>query len=433
MPFGLTIKDPAFLGGGEGNLRCAITTLLADNAAVEVGAREYIRLQSDSASVGTRTFTLTAGNKCGQLLLLEWVGSNVGNLVNGAALSGSSGNVRLSADWEPAEYDTLLLTYNGLDWVEAGREGGAATTEGDVGYGLIFTWDSSTSTPAMASDMAYESIRANNADEAAVTELYVRTYAKPILDDIGGCRLKLEGSIRDEKVFYTIDSVTVYGSNPSTWWLKFGVSYSYHTTGGDYVFDYFTANPNTVSFSLMGTTQDDFASWFLGAQHGWYALQTFVNGIQLAPNNVTLTADNTEIEVQYTNYIYLDSDNATASNRTFTLKNTYGGEGTFLILHFHGANACELLDGSGSGQTVKLRSDWTPVADDILVVMFDGTDFVEVCRSPVNTGGVTGLANPTAEVDVTAVNGVATTAMRSDAAPALRPSADLLYQQENFI
>ena len=131
MPFGLTIKDPAFLGGGEGNSRCAITHLLADNAAVEVGAREYIRLQSDSASAGTRTFTLTAGNKCGQLILLEWVGANAGNLVNGSALTGSSGIVRLTADWDPVAYDTLLLAYNGLDLIEVGRNsGGGAPPSG---------------------------------------------------------------------------------------------------------------------------------------------------------------------------------------------------------------------------------------------------------------------------------------------------------------
>lgn len=62
-----------------------------------------------------------------------------------------------------------------------------------------------------------------------------------------------------------------------------------------------------------------------------------------------------------------------------------------------------------------VRALWSGTCDVTTFLRGDGT-----CSTPA--GGVTGLANPTASVGLTAVNGVATTAMRSDAAPALDQS-----------
>lgn len=56
------------------------------------------------------------------------------------------------------------------------------------------------------------------------------------------------------------------------------------------------------------------------------------------------------------------------------------------------------------------------VANGIYALQHDGTNF-QIIGGPV--GGFSGFANPTGTVGLTAVNGTATTAMRSDAAPAL--------------
>jgi hypothetical protein len=98
-----------------------ITTfpLTATALAVSTLNKGHIQLSSDSAVAADRIFALSAG-QTGQRLTLEWTGANAGKLVKGSA-NGDSGNVRLSADWVPGQYDTLTLVFNGTDWIETSR------------------------------------------------------------------------------------------------------------------------------------------------------------------------------------------------------------------------------------------------------------------------------------------------------------------------
>lgn len=95
-------------------------TLTADNQSVSTAARSYIRLQSDNGTAGNRTFVLTQGSYTGQLVDIEWVGTNAGEVVDDSAQTGA-GNHRLSATWTPTQYDVLSLRFNGTDWVERSR------------------------------------------------------------------------------------------------------------------------------------------------------------------------------------------------------------------------------------------------------------------------------------------------------------------------
>lgn len=96
------------------------TALTADNQSVTVTNRNYIRLSSDSAVAGDRTFVISSGVQDGQLLDLEWTGTNAGELVDDFAATGG-GNGRLSATWTPTQYDVLSLRWNGTDWIERSR------------------------------------------------------------------------------------------------------------------------------------------------------------------------------------------------------------------------------------------------------------------------------------------------------------------------
>lgn len=98
-----------------------VVTLAADNQVVNVTTTSYVQLASDSAVAGDRTFLLTGTNvTSGAHAILEWTGTNAGELVDDAANSGA-GNVRLSATWTPTQYDTLSLIFNGTDWIETAR------------------------------------------------------------------------------------------------------------------------------------------------------------------------------------------------------------------------------------------------------------------------------------------------------------------------
>lgn len=96
--------------------------LTADNQSISCTNRSYIKLSSDNGTAGNRTFVLTGtvAAMSGQVITLEWTGTNAGELADDGALTGG-GNVRLSAVWTPTQYDTLSLRFNGTDLVEESR------------------------------------------------------------------------------------------------------------------------------------------------------------------------------------------------------------------------------------------------------------------------------------------------------------------------
>jgi hypothetical protein len=74
--------------------------------------------------------------------------------------------------------------------------------------------------------------------------------------------------------------------------------------------------------------------------------------------------------------IQLSSDNATASNRTFTLSATGAIAGQIYVIIGPATNACEIADTS----IQKLSAAWTPGDTDTLTLLFDGTNFLELGR-----------------------------------------------------
>ncbi len=100
-----------------------MTVLLsADNQFVNpnltVGAppAALIHLQSNNTTATNRTFTLNDGQFMGQQLTLifESGSSNTCDLAN-------TGNVKLTAAWQPLQYQSLNLEWNGSFWIELGR------------------------------------------------------------------------------------------------------------------------------------------------------------------------------------------------------------------------------------------------------------------------------------------------------------------------
>ncbi|MBI2271343.1 MAG: hypothetical protein HYU69_13450 [Bacteroidetes bacterium] len=102
-------------------LRASSTVnLTADNQVVTIGDRSYLRLSSDDATGANRSIVLTQGLQAGQLLTVEFTGTNQAELLDDGALSGA-GNQRLSANLTLTQYDTVKLIWNGTDWVETAR------------------------------------------------------------------------------------------------------------------------------------------------------------------------------------------------------------------------------------------------------------------------------------------------------------------------
>lgn len=74
-----------------------------------------IHVNSDNATATNRVFTLDNGQIMGQgLVLIFESATNSCTLVN-------TGNVKLSADWAPVQYQSLALEWNGSFWIELSR------------------------------------------------------------------------------------------------------------------------------------------------------------------------------------------------------------------------------------------------------------------------------------------------------------------------
>ena len=96
-----------------------------------------------------------------------------------------------------------------------------------------------------------------------------------------------------------------------------------------------------------------------------------------ASTTTSLTADNQAVTPGANNRIQLSSDDATATNRTFTLSATGAITGQIYILIGPASNACEIADTS----IQKLSAAWSPGALDTLTLLFDGTNFIELARA----------------------------------------------------
>ena len=95
-------------------------SLTADNTTISSTNRAYIRISSDSGTATARTFILTPGSSAGQSLKIHFTGSNAAELVDDSA-GAVSGNHRLSATWTASQYDSIALTWDGVDWIEDSR------------------------------------------------------------------------------------------------------------------------------------------------------------------------------------------------------------------------------------------------------------------------------------------------------------------------
>lgn len=96
-----------------------------------------------------------------------------------------------------------------------------------------------------------------------------------------------------------------------------------------------------------------------------------------ASTTTALTADNQAVTPGTNSRLQLTSDNATDTNRTFTLSATGAITGQIYVIVGPATNACEIAD---TGIQV-LSATWSPGAGDTLTLMFDGTNFNELCRS----------------------------------------------------
>lgn len=110
--------------------------------------------------------------------------------------------------------------------------------------------------------------------------------------------------------------------------------------------------------------------------------QLGVQNIGAVPTTITANADNFVLDVTNKSYVRLGSNNNTANQRTIIL--TRGSiEGQLVYIEFVGANTCEIADDSvlSGGGNLRLSGVFNMNQYDILVLVWNGTDWVQVTRS----------------------------------------------------
>lgn len=137
--------------------------------------------------------------------------------------------------------------------------------------------------------------------------------------------------------------------------------------------------------ALVDEQRNVFANAFAGslffypASGATVTLQAKSGVVQVAQaaTTVAVTADDQAVTPGINTRLFFTSDDATAANRTITLSATGAIAGATYILVAPATNQMQLAD---SG-TAKLSAAWSTTADDVLVLLFDGTSFVEVSRA----------------------------------------------------
>ncbi len=119
QPVAETFRDGNLTPGQPLGALSQLASLGADNTAVLLLKKtQMLRISSNDTTAANRTFTLSNGYVDGQLLYLH--------MVSGSSTTcqlADSGNVALSAAWEPLQNDTLTLQWDQLSaiWREIGR------------------------------------------------------------------------------------------------------------------------------------------------------------------------------------------------------------------------------------------------------------------------------------------------------------------------
>ena len=139
---------PGYLEQGSplGNLRTNVM-LSADNTVINTDGVSYLAISSNNTTAANRTFTLTSSTLEGQVIYLVFeAGSSY------TCQLADSGNVKLSAAWEPLQYDSLTLMWDktAAAWVEIARSQATGIPDIPLASGQILVGNASGAAAAVA-------------------------------------------------------------------------------------------------------------------------------------------------------------------------------------------------------------------------------------------------------------------------------------------
>jgi hypothetical protein len=348
-----SFSDLFLASGGVININNGYWTATHSAGVLTIGTNDDIRMTTsgtNAASVvtvgGTQTLTnktLTSPTIEGATLTTPALGVATATSVNGLTITTSTGTLTITNGKTLAASNTL--TFTGTDSTSFKFPATSAT---------VFSSSLSTNDIAAANSLwgisnglTFEGASAD-AHEITITPADATADVFYLLPDAAA------GS-------YAVMSTTFATNAPD-------IANSVTGASNALVFEGATANGFEGTDTIADVTAD--RTYTRPDASGTYILAQ-------ASTTTALTADNQAVTPGSNNRIQLSSDNATASNRTFTLSATGAITGQIYILIGPASNACEIADTS----IQKLSAAWSPGALDTLTLLFDGTNFIELARA----------------------------------------------------
>lgn len=128
------------------------------------------------------------------------------------------------------------------------------------------------------------------------------------------------------------------------------------------------------------------------------------------PLNVTLAADNTVIQVNYCPHIRITTDNATSTNRTFSLTSgSWHGQELFITVVGSSTNRCELVS---TGNVSLVGGTWTATVGETIHLIWDSLPTTPVWRE-ISRSQPAGRYTPTWAMGANAVSASALSCLYS--------------------
>lgn len=100
--------------GGISIGKCDSVDVTADNQSVTVGNNSTIFLKSNNSTATQRTIILSDGLVMGQILILI----NIDRDANDGVEVRDNTNTKLNGNWQSDNDDSLILMWNGIDWIQ---------------------------------------------------------------------------------------------------------------------------------------------------------------------------------------------------------------------------------------------------------------------------------------------------------------------------
>lgn len=153
--------------------------LTADNQFVMTQGLSLIRLYSDNTTATNRTFTIQSGVNA----TMDPGGNNLLTLIFEAGSSYTcqlvnTGNVKLTADWTPIQYQSLVLRWDGQYWIEVSRAPGSiASTSLTSAHIFVGNGSNVATDVAMSGDATLANTGAITIANSAITNAKVSASA----------------------------------------------------------------------------------------------------------------------------------------------------------------------------------------------------------------------------------------------------------------